>query len=98
MVMVLVVAACGGGDDGDATTTTVVAGGDAPATTTTTTTTTTAAPVDSGSGSSTDFCQFAREYAENVDVSPLGLAPADFEKRFRDNLAAIEQADSRVKS
>ncbi|MCP3976095.1 MAG: hypothetical protein GY720_16565 [bacterium] len=92
MVLTLVVAACGGsGDDG--TTTTVVAGGDSGSTTTTTTTTTSApATVDPGSGSSTDFCMFIEEYAENADISPVTMTAAELEEIFRANLSAIEQA------
>lgn len=91
MLMVLIVASCGGSGDEGATTT-VAAGGDSGSTTTTTSTTAAPATVDPGSGSSTDFCMFIEEYAENADLSPLGMSVAEFEETFRGNLAAIEQA------
>lgn len=86
--MTLVFAACGG-DSAATTTTTVVAGGDGA---TTPTTTSAPATVDPGSGTSTDFCQFITEYAEDAELSPLGISAAEFEERFRANLAAIEMA------
>jgi hypothetical protein len=89
----VVLAACGGGDGDAGATTTEAALGNDSTTTTTTTTTTTVASVSPGAGASEEFCVFIGDYAEDLDLSPIGMSPEDIQALFEDNLDAIKQAE-----
>lgn len=95
--LILVLAACGGADEPADTSTSGPAGngstnttaGNAGVTTTAAPPATSAAP---SGNSSDDFCQFVVAYAEDTDLSPIGLSLDEVEDLFTSNADAINQA------